>query len=484
MNEDNYSKDLDLVRVYLEELKNKPVLTPEQEKLLAIKIKQGNIEAKNIFIDYNLRLVVSVAKKFIGHGVSFLDLIQEGNIGLLRAVEKYEPEKGNKFSTYATCWIKQAMNRALEDKGRNIRYPAYINQKLRLFERNYQQIETKLKKTPTLEELSQELGMSIEEIIKLQQLRKKVLSTNTYINDEIEEEVEDFIVDPNVDIEEIVTSNQLSLDIVKLFEKSKLTPREIEILEHRYGLNEKKILTYEELSKKFGLTTRERIRQVELKAMAKIRRSSYIKVLSSYMSDPEQAMKIINEYRCFHSESRNIYKLLFTEQSKQINVKNAHKKTIYHYFENYPKWQVDLAISTLEQKYKDLLILRFGYDLENPVINKGWTIQERNRFYNNLLIKLGRAVLKLNITNITENKDNYNENQFIELIQYLINNNHIDSLSYKERMLIALKINNYNEKEITDFLNIDEIELETLIQSLLNIKQTIKRKVLAKKRPE
>ena len=272
----------DPVRIYLKEIGGIQLLSYDDETELAKKILEGNEAAKKKLTECNLRLVVSIAKRYLGRGMNFLDLIQEGNMGLIRAVEKFDYTKGYKFSTYATWWIRQAITRALADQARTIRIPVHMVETINRLIRTSRHLLQQNGKEPTPEELSKELDLPIEKVIEIQKIAQEPVSLETPIGEEDDSHLGDFIQDDDS------PSPQESVSFTLLKEQlddvmSTLTPREAKVLRLRFGLEDGKTRTLEEVGKEF-MVTRERIRQIEAKALRKLRHPSRSKKLRDYMS--------------------------------------------------------------------------------------------------------------------------------------------------------------------------------------------------------
>ena len=271
----------DPVRMYLREIGKIPLLTYDQELDLAKKILEGNEDAKKKLTESNLRLVVSIAKKYIGRGMSFLDLIQEGNMGLIKAVEKFDYTKGYKFSTYATWWIRQAITRSIADQARTIRIPVHMVETINRLLRTSRHLLQQNGREPTPEELAAEMDMPVERVVEIQKIAQDPVSLETPIGEENDSHLGDFIKDddtpsPQDAASETMLREQLN-DIMKT-----LTPREAKVLRLRFGLDDGKARTLEEVGKTFHVT-RERIRQIEAKALRKLRHPSRSKKLREYM---------------------------------------------------------------------------------------------------------------------------------------------------------------------------------------------------------
>ncbi len=274
-------ESLDPIKIYLKEIGLHPLLTFEQEIFYAKSYEKGNEDAREKLVVSNLRLVVSVAKKHIGRGLSFLDLIQEGNQGLMKAVEKYDWKRGFKFSTYATWWIRQAITRAIADQSRTIRIPVHMVENINKLYKVQRRLMQKYNRTPSIDELKKELEMNEEEVKNLFRISQKTTSLSTTINDEEDATLEDFIKDPNQSsIYDNVTNKFIKEYLFEVLDT--LTPRERKVLVLRYGLEDGKPRTLEEVGRQFNVT-RERIRQIEAKAIRKLKHPSRAKKLKGLL---------------------------------------------------------------------------------------------------------------------------------------------------------------------------------------------------------
>ncbi|HMO22027.1 MAG TPA: RNA polymerase sigma factor RpoD, partial [Candidatus Melainabacteria bacterium] len=259
----------DSVRLYLREIGRIQLLKPDEEIELARKILQGDMMAKRKLVQANLRLVVSIAKKYIGRGLSFLDLIQEGNLGLIRASEKFDHERGYKFSTYATWWIRQAITRALADKSRTIRVPVHMVETINKLKKVTRQLAQELNRKPTEHELANAMDVSIVKLHEIIKAAKEPISLETPIGKEEDSRLGDFIEDAETDRPDTtVTHELLRQDLAKML--NELTPRERDVLRLRFGLDDGRQRTLEEVGQLFNVT-RERVRQIEFKALRKLR---------------------------------------------------------------------------------------------------------------------------------------------------------------------------------------------------------------------
>ena len=275
----------DSVRLYLREIGKIPLLSAEEELELAQRVVAGDKKAKDKMAEANMRLVVSIAKRYSGRGLDFLDLIQEGNTGLLRAVEKFDPDKGFKFSTYATWWIRQAITRAIADQARTIRIPVHMVETINKLLRTQRRMTQELNREPTIEELAKELEMEPEKVEYVMKIKQDITSLDAGVGRDGDEEdsvLRDFIEDEESATPEESAASQLLKEQVQEI-LSTLSDREQKIIKMRFGLENGKSHTLEEVGQEFAVT-RERIRQIEAKALAKLRKHKDSKKLHDYLS--------------------------------------------------------------------------------------------------------------------------------------------------------------------------------------------------------
>lgn len=271
----------DPVRMYLKEIGKVPLLTAQEEIELAKRMEQGDEEAKKRLAEANLRLVVSIAKRYVGRGMQFLDLIQEGNLGLLKAVEKFDYTKGYKFSTYATWWIRQAITRAIADQARTIRIPVHMVETINKLIRVSRQLLQELGREPTPEEIAEELDMPPDKVREIMKIAQEPVSLETPIGEEEDSHLGDFIPDEDAPAPaEAAAFTLLKEQLIDVLDT--LTPREEKVLRLRFGLDDGRARTLEEVGKEFNVT-RERIRQIEAKALRKLRHPSRSKKLKDYL---------------------------------------------------------------------------------------------------------------------------------------------------------------------------------------------------------
>lgn len=273
----------DPVRMYLKDIGKIPLLTPERETYLAEQIVLGNKDAKDELIEANLRLVVSIAKRHVGKGMYFLDLIQEGNLGLIKAVEKFDYSKGYKFSTYATWWIRQAITRAIADQARTIRIPVHMVETIHKVSRTARQLLQEFGREPTTDEIAERLGITAEKVREIMKIAQDPVSLETPIGEEEDSHLGDFVED----MDSPAPSDSASYSLLR--EQlcnilHTLTPREEQVIKLRFGLEDGRPRTLEEVGKQFQIT-RERIRQIEAKALRKLRHPSRSKTLKDYLTN-------------------------------------------------------------------------------------------------------------------------------------------------------------------------------------------------------
>ncbi len=274
----------DSVRLYLREIGKIPLLTTEEEAELAKKVVEGDKKAKDKMVEANMRLVVSIAKRYSGRGLDFLDLIQEGNTGLLRAVEKFDPEKGFKFSTYATWWIRQAITRAIADQARTIRIPVHMVETINKVLRTTRKLTTDLNREPTIEEIAKELDMEIDKVEYVMRIKQDIASLDASVGRDGDDEdsvLGDFVEDEERISPEDSAANQiLKEQLASII--STLSDREQKIIKMRFGIGGERPHTLEEVGYEFSVT-RERIRQIEAKALSKLRKHKDTKKLHEYL---------------------------------------------------------------------------------------------------------------------------------------------------------------------------------------------------------
>ena len=269
------------LQFYLKQVEKVDLLTAEQEVELALRIREGDMEARDHMIRANLRLVISIAKEFRNRGLSFMDLIEEGNIGLVKGVERFNPDEGNRFSTYATWWIRQAITRSIADQARTIRIPVHMIETINKLVRTSRQMLHEIGREPTPEELAEKLAMPIEKVRKVLKIAKEPISLETPIGDEEDSHLGDFIEDKNAILpSDAAMHSNLRETTTRVL--ASLTPREERVLRMRFGIGMNTDHTLEEVGQQFSVT-RERIRQIEAKALRKLKHPSRSRKLRSFL---------------------------------------------------------------------------------------------------------------------------------------------------------------------------------------------------------
>ena len=389
-------KDIHSLQLYLRSTK-KPLLTREQEQELSKRIQAGDNEARNIMVEHNLGLVVSIAKCYVGCGLSLEDLIQEGNIGLMTAVQKFDGEKGFKFSTYATWWIRQAIGHAISDIGRNIRLPEHVTEYLGKYKKTYLNLQKLLCREPTIEEMAKHLHISVDEATKFNYLLVDTVSIQQMVGEEEESKLEDFIPDSSDFVSDFLRQD-MQENVRKLLVNAKLKEIEKEVLFLRYGIGMEQPVTLQKIAKKYGVS-RERIRQIEAQAIVKVRKSARILSYADYMDHPEKAVKRILEYRQSYLENPRMYQTYHyndvkKKKKKENNISHKKLKTIFELLSKYAKEDVFIVIEHLEGKDKELFDRRNGSDLEHPTHQEGWTSAHEYNF-GALVAKMKRQLDKI-----------------------------------------------------------------------------------------
>ncbi len=373
------NSQLEALKLYLDEIGRIPLLTLEQEHELILKINQGDESAKKKFIEGNLRLVVTIAKKYLNRGIDFLDLIQEGNLGLIKAVENYDINRG-KFSSYAGTIIEKEIKRSFARKNNNITMPIQEYETFVKYKAIVASLSTDYRK-PTNEEVAQKMNISISKVEGLEQIKIDTISLNYLISndDKTDTEVEKFISLEEMSLEDIVIKNMLSEQIYKLFKESNLKDREIEVLILRFGFKNNP-MTLEQVSKIFNLSL-ERIRQIETKALRKLRDCKYTKYLVDYTENPIEALKNLESYQLGNNKcsTKGQYKSITKKPMLTL-------ETIYQYFDQNTKEEIDTMLQKLSDDELNLIKLRSGK----------LTKEQSIKFYGSLIPKMKNMLKKPN----------------------------------------------------------------------------------------
>lgn len=389
-NEEDYDKLInDSLKMYLYEIKL-PVLTPNEEYELAKRKSEGDINARNKLIEHNLKWVVCVARRYLGKGLDFLELIQEGNAGLIIAIDKFDYRKGYRISTYSYHWIRQSITRAIIDKSRMIRLPIHIDEKIKKYKKAVYELEQKLNRTPTNEEIAEELKIKIEDLNNIYIHLDNVTSLNARIGIEDESELEIFAESIEENPEEKHMKESKLKEIKIILKKCCLDDREINVLLLRNGFCGE-IYTLAKVGEILGGLTRERVRQIENKALQKIRMSSHVKDLAEYTKKPEVSLQNIQTFRSYYNSNKKSTRTLKTTESLELTehvdeqetiVDSKGIKTNITIFDTfielgYTKEEVLFALNLLPTQDKKRVMLRNGIDLEHPVVSN--LIREKDR---------------------------------------------------------------------------------------------------------
>lgn len=377
--------ELDNYQLYINDINKYPLLTLEEEQKLSKKIHEGDLEARTIFINSNLRLVVNIAKKYLGRGLEFMDLIGEGNIGLIKAVDRYDASGLNKFSTYAVWWIRNTISRGIKQYGRNRRIPISLLNKYERLVRVENELRNQLGREPNEEELAQKLNCSIEKIRELHEIKVDTVSINTTVGDE-DTELGD-LLPSNVSLEDDYIKNNLTQEILTLFENVGLPKRDIEIVMLRKGFIGSRPVTLKAIAKRYGITI-ERARQIESRTINKMRESTYIDGFAEYMPNPDEALRNIKIFRKEYLLAKCHGDYTYSLQRNGINRKGVYtkanekptkNKNIYHYFDE-SKDKVDMALAKLSEDEIKIIELFFAGELDS-----------KNKFYS-LVKKIKRLI--------------------------------------------------------------------------------------------
>lgn len=506
----NYEgENIDIVKLYLNEISRRKLLTLDEEIKLTKRIKDGDEEAKKIFIESNLRLVVSVARKHLNQGLSFLDLIQEGNIGLMKAVDKFDSSKGYRFSTYATWWIRQGITRAISNKSRNVRIPVYLHRRINKFNKVAKELEMKYGREAKIEEIANELKISVKYAQEIYQYKNDSISINLLVGDDKDNELGNIISSKNIGPDEQAMTDLMKFQVKQLLEKCNLKPIEKEVILLRFGFNNTP-MALGEIGNIYNITG-ERVRQIEASALMKLRKYKNITDFAEYMENPKEAINNIEIYRKKYKNSGSNTKSFLKNVRREKEDDNM-VKTIYEYFKNYSKEEVDKVLSTLSDESLELIRIRYGDDLTVPVNNK-LTEEQRKKFYGSVMAQIKRLLenpdikrrkvqkneieeKKIESTSIVENvqtKNNLvetNEEQtseitkddYINMIKLFKTSNFkqmMSNLGSKESIIISLRMGYIDGKyfsvdAIAEFLDIERDEVSKIIKEvLLNYKESV-----------
>lgn len=352
---------------------DKPLLTKEEEKSLFTRMNHGDLEAKKIIIESNLRLVVSIAKRYKGLGLEFLDLIQEGNIGLIEAVERFDVTKNNKFSTYATWWIRKEVSRSIKFQGKTIRLPVNLCEQISNYYKANKELTDKLKRNPTIEELAAKLNTSVAEVNRLIQYDEDIASLNTPVSEDKCTNLEDLIEEKDKDMESLFLDTERKLLIENLFRECQLNEREIMILKLRFGFLDNNEYTLAEVASIMGVSI-EAIRQNQNKILEKIRKSDYAFKLIDYLDNPKQAKeKLIN-----NQETRRK-----SNKKKRRPMKST--DNLYLYFDDYASDDVTKVLTEIPLRHQEILHAKYGENFQKSDLNSDIPSNYKELLYGSIL---------------------------------------------------------------------------------------------------
>lgn len=495
---DNDYMTVDDVKIYLQEISKIPLLTPEEEKYLAQRISQGDMTAREKFIESNLRLVVKIAKKYVDRGLAFLDLIQEGNTGLIIAADRFDVKRNTKFSTYATSWIRQAITRAITDKGRNIRIPSRLYYKIGKYRKIEGILENELHRKPTTKEIAKRMCITETQAENIAAWQNDTLSMNYTPTDDEDNKLEEIISSQDDGPETIAFTNDMQKEVRQILDEcSSLTPNERTVIIKRFGLENNISLTLEETGKIIGVS-RERTRQIEEKALTKLRSFSKTRRLATYIKYSDKSLEVLND-----SPKKDSSKSSKTSKSNSINSSTRKLPTIYDYFKYNTKEQLNSVISQLPIEEQHLVRLRFGNDLNNPSVSE-LNGEDKIRFYQIVVPRMKRMLIeedeKILASNPVEEfqpplskllvaegynqlivKDQYNEeitDQDYNKVLVLLKTPEFIKLTriinIQQTIIIILKLGyidnkHFSNKVIANFLKIDEEQVEYNIQRSINV---------------
>lgn len=495
---DNDYMTADDVKMYLQEISRIPLLTPEEERYLAKRISQGDMAAREKFIESNLRLVVKMAKKYVDRGLALLDLIQEGNTGLIIAADRFDVKRNTRFSTYATSWIRQAITRAITDKGRNIRISSHLYYKMAKYRKIESILENELHRKPTTKEIAKRMGITETQAENIATWQNDTLSMNYTPTDDEDNKLEEIISSQDDGPETIAFTNDMQKEVRQILDEcSSLTPNERTVIIKRFGLEDNISLTLEETGKIIGVS-RERTRQIEEKALTKLRSFHKTRRLAAYTQYPDKSLEVLND-----SSKKDSSKSGKTSKSNSTDSSTRKLPTIYDYFKYNTKEQVNSVISRLSIEEQHLVRLRFGNDLNNPSISE-LNDEGKIRFYQIVVPKMKRMLIeedeKILASNPVEEfqpplskllvaegynqlivKDQYNEEiteQDYNKVLVLLKTPEFIKLTriinIQQTIIILLKLGyidgkHFSNKVIANFLKIDEEQVEYNIQRSINV---------------
>ena len=461
--ETEYTGCNDSLKIYLNEISKIKLLTPEEEYKYGMLAKEGYEEAKNILLEHNLRLVVSIAKSYLNSKVHLLDLIQEGNIGLIKAISKFDPTKGFRLSTFATWWIKQSIGRSIEEKGKTIRVPSYVYNKRNTILKAEKELTQKLGRTPTIEELAIKTKLKEKDIEDINNYLVEPISFSSPVKESDNTAIEDIITDTNTNIEEHIINSNLVKDVDNFLENSDLKDQEKKVLILRFGLADGIQRNLEEIGVEMNLT-RQRIRQIEKNALNKLRKSQEIIKLLDYANNIDEAKQVISEAKQNKKETIEPKKVIPKEKKQSTTIKSKtlsrQKTDLFTRFLNDYSIE-DRKLVFLSFSTEDQILINNRYtDIVNPIILSNLPDKQRNKLYGTIIPKFKRRLLLLN----SSKENTYLTEEELEIILINITEDLIKEISFEHYEVISLYLGrNKNKCDVEEISNKYKISVEEIL---------------------
>ena len=464
--QDEIIENTNSLNEYIKDINKIKPITEDEEKELLLKASNGDKEAKNVIVEHYLRLVISMARRYANKSLSFEDLIQEGNFGLMKAIEKFDPSMGYRFSTYATWWIRQSISRAIADKGSVVRLPVHLYEKVNLVRKATITLEQELKRKPTTKEIANYLRLS-EKVVNLALKNgTEPCSLNDFISEEESLEYED-VLQSNDSVEDKVILKFLKDDINKLFDSKILTEREKEVLKLRYGFYDNSTYILGDVSKIYGVTG-ERIRQIEENALKKLRKSKIIYEFLDYMDSPQKAFNNINKMsdgikdNTVKDKKHYFEEVSFDDKYGIVETKKV--KSIYSYFNKYSRAKINIGIGKLDLLDQFYLYFRYGGKLDIPDAF-ALTMNQKEYFDNNIIPKLSEILKNIN------KESNYIPSDVMSLSNETFTKDDLNKM--------RLLLDKYKKSGINYYLSINQFFIKVLREGYINDKVYTKEDIMS-----
>ena len=464
--QDEIIENTNSLNEYIKDINKIKPITEDEEKELLLKASNGDKEAKNVIVEHYLRLVISMARRYANKSLSFEDLIQEGNFGLMKAIEKFDPSMGYRFSTYATWWIRQSISRAIADKGSVVRLPVHLYEKVNLVRKATITLEQELKRKPTTKEIANYLRLS-EKVVNLALKNgTEPCSLNDFISEEESLEYED-VLQSNDSVEDKVILKFLKDDINKLFDSKILTEREKEVLKLRYGFYDNSTYILGDVSKIYGVTG-ERIRQIEENALKKLRKSKIIYEFLDYMDSPQKAFNNINKMsdgikdNTVKDKKHYFEEVSFDDKYGIVETKKV--KSIYSYFNKYSRAKINIGIGRLDLLDQFYLYFRYGGKLDIPDAF-ALTMNQKEYFDNNIIPKLSEILKNIN------KESNYIPSDVMSLSNETFTKDDLNKM--------RLLLDKYKKSGINYYLSINQFFIKVLREGYINDKVYTKEDIMS-----